>query len=259
MLRRALVIATAVVLVASACSGGDDSDAAKTTMAPQTTPPAAATTQTTVGSESTSPIPTTANDRVGCRVKITGAINTEFTGKDDSAAFNSDYYFTQQQIDDLTHVPSDDTDTLPTDTTVAGEEGDIPPRPAGAAPVFSWFLLNCQGGDTTLNLYANVNATKEDVPFGPGRYDIAGQGGSDDPKVFSATVAFGAEPGPEMYDVSPGGHVQIDRFDTKGAKGSFEFSMQDATGQKVDIDGTFDVTCHTDVPGASGDLCAATG
>lgn len=245
---------TALCLVGAACSDGDGSADTSTapvtlgsTAASATTAPAATNVpaNSSTVTEATSP-----SDRVGCRVTLTGEVDTEFTAKDDLSAFGSDYYLSQADIDEALGFFSD----IGSDVSVAPEEEPDftpPPRPEGSAPLVSWFLLNCQGGDITISIYSNPNSSQDDVPFGKETYKIA-QGdflGADDPKEFVALVAFGANPSTTVWTVDEGASIEIDRFDRRGAAGTFTIPLREvvSNGTSSDkvllIEGSFDVTC----------------
>jgi len=249
---------TALCLVGAACSDGD-SRAAETT--PPTALDSAATGATTPPGSTNVPADslteteaTSPSDRVGCRVTLTGEVDTEFTAKDDLSAFGSDYYLSQAEIDEALGFFSDIASDIGSDSTAdPAEEPDFtpPPRPEGAAPLVSWFLLNCQGGDITISLYSNTNSTKDDVPFGKATYKIATGAslGGDDPTEFATLVAFGANPSTTVWSVGDDASISIDRFDTRGAEGTFTIPLVEvaAVGKSSDkkllIEGTFDVTC----------------
>ena len=249
---------TALCLVGVACSGGDDS--ADTSTAPVTLDTAVADASTAPAAtnvsanSSTVTEATSPSDRVGCRVKLSGDVDTEFTAKDDLSAFGSDYYLSQAEIDEALGFFSDIGSNIGSDISVGPEEEPDftpPPRPEGSAPLVSWFLLNCQGGDITISFYSNPNSTQDDVPFGKATYKIAAGDflGADDPKEFVALVAFGANPSTTVWTVDEGASIEIDRFDTRGAEGTFTIPLREviAGGASSDktllIEGSFDVTC----------------
>jgi hypothetical protein len=190
---------------------------------------------------------TSPSDRVGCRVKVSGDIEQEFTGKDDDQAFASDHYFSEDEVDAILGRTSAEGQQ----STLPGEEPDvtIPPRAAGSALVTAWFLLNCQGGDTTFSVYSSPEATKDDVPFASKDYDVVAAAFENDPGDFFAFIVFGANPEPTTWAATQGAEISVDRFDERGAAGSFRVPMIEqltdvtATAREIVVEGDFDVTC----------------
>jgi hypothetical protein len=188
---------------------------------------------------------TVGGPRVACKVDITGDVVATFTTYDDNSAFSSDYYLSAQEIADaskprgITTLPGQ---TLPSFTA--------PPRPEGTAPLSGWFLLNCQGGDITVSIFSNPNSTTDDVPFKSGKYDLSAGGAVDDPTQFLTTASFYADPS-MLWQVDPGARIKLNRFDSRGAQGTFVIPMSRVTtdgaapAQHLVFKGAFDVRCKT--------------
>lgn len=235
---RTAAIAALAALIVVGCS--DDDSGSSTTVRRTSTLVDDAPVATAVGGTSPS-------DRIGCEVEVSGDIEASFTGKDNDQAFASDHYFSQDEIDALLGIPQPAT----VESTVAGEEPDltIPPRAEGTAQVAAWFLLNCQGGDITFSVFSNPNSTGDDVPRAPATYVVAPAGFETDPRHFGAFIVFGTEPEPSVWNVGADASIDIDRFDERGAAGSFEVPMIEQRanpteiGRSIVVKGTFDVTC----------------
>jgi len=252
LLRARCAAVLAVVLVTAVACSGDDGDGGSSgtnrSGGRATTAPEPIGTDAS-GAPITPPpvIETSPSDRVGCTVNVTGDLQDEFTGKDDDQAFASDHYFSEVEVESiLGHTAAEGQQS-----TLPGEEPDvtIPPRAEGSALVTAWFLLNCQGGDTTFSVYSNPVSTKDDVPFGPKEYAVVPARADNKPDDFFAFIVFGANPESIIWEVDEGAKLTVETFDQHGASGSFHVPMVEVptdpavAGRHVVVDGEFDVTC----------------
>lgn len=175
--------------------------------------------------------------RVACRVALSGARTDAFNSYDDAAAFSSDHYLSDEQIQQARDTPR---------PTVAGVA--VPTLPPDAAPVAGWFILTCQGGDITLSITSDPRSSADDIPFRAATYPVgSGDGG---PEEMIAIASFFRDPN-QLWSVDGKGQLSLDRFDTQGAAGSFEIPMRrrnvdgSRTDEVVRFSGTFVVSCHS--------------
>lgn len=184
---------------------------------------------------------TVGGPRVACEVEITGDVIASFNAYDDRSAFSSDYYLSEQEIADAA-IPRGVT-TLPGGTMPTYS---APARPEGTAPLTGWFLLNCQGGDISVSIFSHPLSTRDDVPFDNRKYTIAAADSTDDDHTeFFATASFFADPS-LLYQVAEGARIKIDRFDARGAAGSFVIPMTGVgSDTSIVIKGSFVVACRS--------------
>ena len=241
----------ALALVAGACSGGGKSGAKATTTVDQSGVVKTGATTTVPLLDPGVTSNTVGGPRIACRVEVTGAVTASFISYDDKSAFSSDYYLSADEIREAA-IPRGAT-TIPGRTTTAGVTAPVatpPPRPAGAAPLIGWLLLNCQGGDITLSFYSDPSSTTNDVPFRSGRYTINPGGAPANPKQLVASASFFADP-TMLWQVDKGASLQFDQFDTRGASGSFSVPMKNVTTdgspstKTLRFQGSFAVTCKS--------------
>lgn len=165
------------------------------------------------------PIPNDAASGSYCRHEVTGALTGRGESPGSDLALTTDYFMTREE-----HRRA---------YLAFGVEPDKIDERMKHDPLLNLFTLHCEG---FLDLYiAAGDAMKyADLPFGPGTYPIAAQ-----PNRINAR--FSTPTGLERSSAERGQFV-LERFDGRGAAGTFFFEARVPTGN-VHVTGTFDLPC----------------
>jgi hypothetical protein len=169
-------------------------------------------------------------------VTITGDIELEWEGSDNSSAIGTDHWLSEDERREILEALGNDDDEI--DEFI--EEG---------RPIISVLVLNCTGDGTNENitLLPSGDTTLHDVPQGEGVYPIADGllGGTAEPGGFS--VFFAVEDEGLIATASGEGELVITHWDDERIEGEFTFGIEEsfATGdpRTAQVHGTFEFTC----------------
>jgi hypothetical protein len=171
-----------------------------------------------------------------CEVTVTGDVATSFSSGGGELATNSDYWF---RTDDLVRA-----------ARVTGlTEAQISETLAAGRFVVRPFGLNCgTPGQSSLSVLHPPEATRAEVPFGPGTYPVVASGTARPGQVTTLVVLDG-----DAYETT-GGTLEVTRFDARALEGRFEMTARQLwpdTGptKLVRLTGRFSLGC-TGAPGA---------
>lgn len=203
------VVRVALVLFAACGRAEPPARAAEPTPTPTPTPPPAPTVVADGGTASTG----------YCRHEVTGALSGHGESPANDLALTADYFMTRDE-----HRRAYLALGVPPDEIDARMQHD---------PLMNLFTLHCEG---FLDLYiaAGDRMKYADLPFGPGTYEIA-------PRPDRVNARFSS---PATLDriSAERGELVLERFDGRGAAGTFAFGATLPTGD-VRVTGRFDLPC----------------
>jgi len=221
--RRTMGLLLGLAMVVGAC-GDDDGGLVATT----------AGSVTTVGDGTTAT--STATVGGGCTVEVTGDVSTSWTGPNDVSAFTTDYWYTEDELEQQFGIFGDP--TAGTFDEVFGAGG----------PIFTFFLFNCTGPNgEAMNLTVSADATRADFPFGPGTYAITGGVFSGDEMGADEFAVLFAPNDTDFWGLDGTGTVTIAEWDGSRLTGTFAFNAREAfvtTPRLLAVTGAFEVTCQ---------------
>ncbi|MBI5158075.1 MAG: hypothetical protein HZA58_08715 [Acidimicrobiia bacterium] len=226
VLRRMAAVLLGVAMVAGAC-GDDDGGLVSTTAGPVTT----------AGGGTTATTPSTVGG--GCTVEVTGDATATWTGPNDLSAFTSDYWYTEDELEQQFGMFGDPTEGTFDETLAAGGQ------------IFTFFLFNCSGPNGELvNLTVSADATRADFPFGPGTYAITGGMFSGDEMGADEFSMLFAMNDTDVWGLDGAGTVTIAEWNGSRLAGSFTFNARESfvdTPRHLAVTGSFEVTCQASV------------
>ncbi len=228
-MRRIAGLLLGLVMVMGAC--GDDDGGLITTTVGGTV----ATTTVAGGTTATS----AATIGGGCTVEVTGDVTTSWTGPNDLSAFTTDYWYTEEELEQQFGMFGDTT------------EGTFDEVLAAGGQIFTFFLFNCSGPNGELvNLSVSTNATRADFPFGPGTYAITGGMFSGDEMGANEFSMLFAINDTDVWGLDGTGTVTIASWDGSRLTGTFAFDAAESfvtTPRHLSVSGAFEVTCQASV------------
>lgn len=217
------------VLFLGACDG--DKGGAASSTAAATSGAAADATQPSAIPSTTGSLELSAEDwekrqieRYGsCEVTFEGTQNRKFITAGGQSALGADYFMNEEEIRKALSM-------------FGSETAKVEAR-MKADPRLYIFVANCSGGGLNLNFGAGAKSKYADIPFGPGKYRIGNNKG--EVSMLGSMDAYKT-----MFRAEPGGKFEIQSFDGKGMKATFEFQ---ATGDfKGTVKGKIDYRCAHD-------------
>lgn len=221
-----LLIGVLVAMLA-ACGGDDDDDSGGGIPAPGGS--------TNSGSNDKPASSGGSSAKGSCEVKVTGDIQTTFTGTGGTGAVTSDYWYTDDEMKKILGIL---------------KSGDESVEDAMKKdPRLFLLLINCGTGANakeSISIMPSNGSKYADVPFKPGEYAIPVQGalgGAKKPGEFN--VLLSVQDG--VWKVSEAGTLKISKFDKTGIAGTFSFKSEETfaegTPRKINVSGTFDFAC----------------
>lgn len=267
---RWLAIVTALAVL-GAC-GGDDDDAAPDTTTDteqtqadsdettvpdtesdtdETTAPDDTEASDTEASDAEEAADTTARDAEdspdssgeGCQVDVTGGFTTAWDGPDDVGAVSSDYWSSDEELQQLLETLGDP------DPAATLEQ-----RKASGEPILALLLLGCSGPDGAyISLTPSNATTRNELPFEPGSHPIAGGFLSGAETPAGSFLALATMPGESETDTIWGfdeeaapGTLEITSWDNSSIEGTFTFSITESltdTPLRAVVNGSFSFSC----------------
>ena len=198
----------------------------------ETAPSASSTATNASGPATEAPAPIRRDAASGgyCRHEVTGALTGRGENPASDLALTTDYFMTREE-----HRRA---------FLRFGLEPDEIGERMKHDPLLNLFTLHCEG---FLDLFITAGDAMKyvDLPFGPGTYPIAARPNRVNAR-FSTPTGFG-------QISAEGGQFVLERFDGRGAAGTFAFDAKVPTGN-IHVAGTFDLPClhPTTVCGGSG-------
>lgn len=158
-----------------------------------------------------------------CEVTFEGGQTRRFVTSGGQSALGSDYFMNDDEIRKA--------------LSMFGKEPAKLETRMKADPRLYIFVANCSGGGLNLNFGAGANSKYSDIPFGPGKYRIGNEKGA-------VSMMGSIDSYKTMFRAAPGGRFEIQSFDGKGMKATFEFqAIGDFTGT---VKGKLDYRCAHD-------------
>ncbi len=177
------------------------------------------------------------SDYGSCTVSVSGDVEANWAGKGGAAAVGTDYWYSDDELRDQFEFLG------------SGDES-FEDLMASGRPVFSLLLLNCSLDQyQSISLFVSDNATRSDLAFGPGSYEIAAGGlfGAPDAAAdtFSALITLDQD----AIWATTGGSLDITSWDAEHIAGSFSFGIDEAltdVARSGQVEGEFDFNCFGD-------------